>query len=225
MRQPRPQDDSAGPGLFAGVRLLQHMLTTGHSAHSSTRHDPLDPMNTPTPAPRLTLCRQQRIRSSQDFAAIYAAARRAGDRHLLVFTDRNGFEWSRYGLSVSKKHGNAVARNRIRRLLRESFRLCQHELPAGYDFILIPRQNSGATLEDYCRSIRAQARRAVNRPTGQSPRQAGGTGARAAHRRRGRSGAAGRSGAESRGAKDGGEKPLPAAGRTEGETSRQHGKD
>lgn len=67
--------------------------------------------------------------------------------------------WTRFGLSVSRKHGNAVKRNRIKRLLREAFRLSQHDLPAGLDLILIPRQNSGTLLEDYQRSLRAVAKR------------------------------------------------------------------
>lgn len=150
---------------------------------SAPEGNPAESESSAVGAPRLTLSYRQRIHSSRDFAAIYEGGRRAGDGHLLIFTGRNELGWSRYGLSVSRKHGNAVRRNKLRRLLRESFRLCQHELPVGYDFILIPRHSSGATLADYCRSITIQARRAVNRSTKQT-----GASGRGGARRRGRGG-------------------------------------
>lgn len=105
------------------------------------------------------LRKSQHLRDGRDFDAIYALKQRAGDDHLLIFARRNGLAWTRFGLSVSRKHGNAVKRNRIKRLLREAFRLSQHDLPAGLDLILIPRQNSGTLLEDYQRSLRAVAKR------------------------------------------------------------------
>lgn len=100
-----------------------------------------------------------RLRSAQDFAAVYELRQRAGDQHLLVFAAKNALGRTRVGLSVSKKHGNAVRRARIKRLLREAFRLSQHDLPSGLDLILIPRQNSGAGLDDYRESLKRLSRK------------------------------------------------------------------
>jgi len=99
----------------------------------------------------------QRIRDSRTFEQIYAQRHRAGNRHLLVFGVPNDLGITRFGLSVSKRHGNAVCRVRLKRLLREAFRLSQHELPSGLDLILIPKQNSGAGLDDYRSALVAAA--------------------------------------------------------------------
>ncbi|HSG69857.1 MAG TPA: ribonuclease P protein component [Planctomycetaceae bacterium] len=109
------------------------------------------------------------IRKSSDFQKIYDLQERAGDAHLLVFASRNGLDWPRIGLSVSKKHGPAVTRNRIKRLLREAFRLTREDLPKGLDLILIPRQNSGSELGDYRRSLRKLARKLGDRMLGGEP--------------------------------------------------------
>lgn len=115
----------------------------------------------------LTFPAEKRIKKSSDFEQIYALKQRAGDDHLLIFGAVNTLGHTRIGLSVSKKHGNAVRRNRLKRLLREAFRLSQHDLPAGLDLILIPRQNSGATLEDYQKSLGNLATKLARRLTDQ----------------------------------------------------------
>jgi ribonuclease P protein component len=115
---------------------------------------------------RYRFLRIHHIRKSSDFQTIYARQQRAGDSHLLIFAARNELDWPRIGLSVSKKHGSAVARNRIKRLLREAFRLTREDLPPGLDLVLIPRQNSGAELADYRRSLRRLARKLGERILG-----------------------------------------------------------
>jgi ribonuclease P protein component len=80
---------------------------------------------------RLTLPARLRLRRKSDFAAAYARGRRIGDAlfALTVIANRSGAP--RLGLAVAvRTAGNAVQRNRIRRLIRESFRLHQRELPA-----------------------------------------------------------------------------------------------
>ncbi len=93
------------------------------------------------------------LRHADDFARVYARKQRAGDEHLLIFADANPEGKTRIGLSVSKKHGKAVRRVRIKRLLREAYRFQQHEIGEGLDLILIPRVGSGAGLGDYQESL------------------------------------------------------------------------
>ena len=92
----------------------------------------------------------RRLRRQRDFERVYAAGCRAGDGWLLVYADVGGeSRGTRFGLSVSKKHGNAVRRGRLKRLLREAFRLQQGDLPGGLDLVLIPRQGNDPTLEEF----------------------------------------------------------------------------
>lgn len=112
------------------------------------------------PVPRIRPLRRPsatRLRRPQDFQKTYDRKQRWSDRFVLVFAAPNGLPVARLGLSVSKKHGGAVVRNRIKRLLREAFRLSRAAIPVGLDLVVVPRQDGGATLADLRRSLEAAA--------------------------------------------------------------------
>ena len=94
-----------------------------------------------------------RILRDGDFRRAYRKRCTAADDQLLVFGHENGLSYPRLGLSVSRKLGNAVARNRWKRILRETFRLSRAELPGGLDLVVVPRQSGKPELDRSMRSL------------------------------------------------------------------------
>ena len=107
--------------------------------------------------------RRDRVRSKTDFDRVYAARRHAGDGMLVINAADNGLDHPRLGLAVSRAIGNAVARNRWKRLLREAFRLERLELPAGLDLVVRPRPNVEPELPALRRSLTSLAWRIARR--------------------------------------------------------------
>lgn len=101
-------------------------------------------MTTPGTPLRHRLPAAARLRTARHFQRVYGRGNRATGEWLTVvaFRARDG-NGARLGVSVSKAHGAAVRRNKIKRLLREAFRLERHALPADLDVVLIPRQQPG----------------------------------------------------------------------------------
>ena len=93
---------------------------------------------------RLTLPAQLRLRRKSDFDAAYARGRRIGDGFFTVIVTANQVGAPRLGLAVAvRAAGGAVARNRLRRIIRESFRLNQRALPA-FDLVVSARPQARA---------------------------------------------------------------------------------
>ncbi len=74
---------------------------------------------------------------------------RGGDAVIRVLVAKNGLGWSRIASAVSRRYGNAVARNVMRRRYREAFRHAKANIPVGLDILVSPARGSGAaSLED-----------------------------------------------------------------------------
>ena len=93
---------------------------------------------------RLSLPKKKRLASNRQFKAVMDNGRRFINGVLMLYMAQNDCEYSRLGVSVGKSHGNAVVRNRLKRLLREAFRQGHDQIPSGYDYVLMldPRQTS-----------------------------------------------------------------------------------
>jgi ribonuclease P protein component len=114
-------------------------------------------------AARKTFRRARRLSGKKAFSRVFGGRCSAADRLLVVFVMPNGLSYCRLGLTVGRKCGNAVLRNRIKRLLREAFRLGSDALPQGYDFVCVPRPGCVSPLDAYQRSMRSLSARAVAR--------------------------------------------------------------
>lgn len=95
----------------------------------------------------------EHLRRPIDFRRVYDRRRSTSDNRLLVYACENSLPHLRLGLSVSRKVGPAVYRNRLRRLYREAFRLTRHEMPVGLDLVLIPRGQEEPTLDELKSSL------------------------------------------------------------------------
>lgn len=79
------------------------------------------------------------LKKNQDFKRIYNKGRSYANGLLVTYYLPNQRDYNRLGLSVSKKVGNSVVRNKVKRRIRESYRLNEVKIKKGYDIILISR--------------------------------------------------------------------------------------
>ena len=98
---------------------------------------------------RLTFPKKKRLVSNTQFKAVLANGRRRSNGVLTLYMAQNDCEYSRLGVSVGKSRGNAIVRNRLKRLMREAFRQNQEQIPAGFDYLLMisPRWPKKSNVE------------------------------------------------------------------------------
>lgn len=116
--------------------------------------------------PSFRFQKHEHLRLPREFQRVYDRRRSASDEWLVVYACENELPHLRVGFSVSKKKvGDAVERNRMRRLYREAFRLSRHEMPTGLDLVLIPRRAEEPTLQGLRASLVKLVRQVARRMT------------------------------------------------------------
>ena len=108
---------------------------------------------------RLCFGPDRRLRKKAEFDRVYSARESSADGRLIVYALARKSGRSRVGVSVGKRLGSAVIRNRYKRTLREAFRKSQYELPVGYDYVLIPRRAKIVSSSLYAKSLEQLCRK------------------------------------------------------------------
>jgi ribonuclease P protein component len=115
--------------------------------------------------------RRQRLTGSKRFSQIHVEGRSAANRLLVIRYLANGSDSSRFGFLVSKRIGNAVVRNRVKRRLREAVRLSPVKI--GWDALFIARRGAGTAkyqeLKDATDNLLRRANLVETRPQSNTP--------------------------------------------------------
>lgn len=117
----------------------------------------------PSHPPGFRLAARLRLRRTADFERAIHDGVRLLDERMTLWALPNGTAQTRFGMMVGRRHGGAVRRNRIKRLLREAFRLTRPGLPTGLDLVCAPRAGTAATLAGFQESLQRLAGRAARR--------------------------------------------------------------
>ena len=84
------------------------------------------------------------LKRNSDFVRLYKRGKYHAGKYLVLYFRENGTQKNRIGITASRKYGGSVRRNRIRRLIKESYRQLEGSLKDGFDFVFVARSITDA---------------------------------------------------------------------------------
>jgi len=94
------------------------------------------------------------VRKNKEFGLVCQTGKKIVGQRVVIYYLENKLGWTRLGISVSKRIGKATVRNRVKRLMREAFRLNRYRYRPGYDMVWVARSRAvGTSLEDLSQEV------------------------------------------------------------------------
>lgn len=94
------------------------------------------------------------LKKNVHFLRVYRKGKKSYNKYYALHYINNGLTYNRLGIKTSKKLAGAVKRNRIRRLIKESYRLSEDRIKAGYDIVIVPG-DAAVLIDSYSEASRA----------------------------------------------------------------------
>lgn len=92
--------------------------------------------------------KEEIIKENKKFVTLYKRGYFKAGKAVVIYFKKNGTDKNKIGITSSKKIGNAVKRNRARRIIRAAYDACRNEFPKGYDIIIVAREGA-VTAKSY----------------------------------------------------------------------------
>lgn len=104
------------------------------------------------------------MKENKNFLNLYKKGRYIASDYTVIYVFPNGRPFNRLGITAGKKIGNAVCRNRAKRLIRLAYRLYEVQLPIGMDIVIVARKGIlGIKSDVYCDYFRKCAVKEIDR--------------------------------------------------------------
>lgn len=92
------------------------------------------------------------LKNNKDFLTLYKKGRSIVSRTVVIYFRKNGLPYNRFGITAGKKVGNAVMRNRAKRIIRQAYRENEILFPLGIDIVFVARRHAAEIKEDFLSS-------------------------------------------------------------------------
>jgi ribonuclease P protein component len=104
------------------------------------------------------------LNKNKDFLCLYRKGQPVVSKYAVVYFRRNGLDCNRFGITAGKKVGNAVRRNRAKRIIRQAYRECEPLFPSGLDIVIVARASTPyAKSYDICSFLKGRALKTIKK--------------------------------------------------------------